>query len=101
MERWIKVATQDLPWTAGIRTCGTSVWLFSILNMTNVGLQFTQYAGYIGGARVGAFMAQNWVIAAMTATVVVALIWITVIGLRVGKWVHTRSAADSWWRRSR
>jgi amino acid transporter len=66
-----------------------NLWLFSILNMTNVGLQFTQYAGYIGGARVAAFMAQNWVIAAMTATVVVALIWITVIGLGVGKWVHT------------
>ena len=66
-----------------------NLWLFSILNMTNVGLQFTQYAGYIGGARVAAFMAQNWVIAAMTATVVVALIWITVIGLRIGKWVHT------------
>ena len=26
-----------------------NLWLFAILNMTNVGLQFTQYAGYILG----------------------------------------------------
>ena len=69
--QWVKLGLSDgmgfiVAW---------NLWLFSILNMTNVGLQFTQYAGYIGGARVAEFMAQNWVIAAMTATVVLALIW--------------------------
>ena len=57
--------------------------------MTNVGLQFTQYAGYLGGPRVGDLMAQSWVISATTAGVVGALVWITVVGLRVGKWVHS------------
>jgi amino acid transporter len=66
-----------------------NLWLFAILNMTNIGLQFTQYLGYIFGPRVAELMAQNWVITAMTAMVVVALVWITVVGLRVGKWVHT------------
>jgi amino acid transporter len=66
-----------------------NLWLFAILNMTNVGLQFTQYLGYIFGPRVGQFTAQNWVICAMTALVVGALVWITIVGLRVGKWVHT------------
>jgi amino acid transporter len=70
-----------------------NLWLFSILNMTNVGLQFTQYAGYIGGARVAEFMSQNWVISATTASVVVALVAITIVGLRVGKWVHTIGGA--------
>ncbi len=28
-----------------------NLWLFAILNMTNVGLQFTQYIGYIFGPR--------------------------------------------------
>jgi amino acid transporter len=57
--------------------------------MTNIGLQFTQYAGYIFGPRVAAFAAQNWVISGTTAIVIGALVWITIVGLRVGKWVHT------------
>jgi amino acid transporter len=66
-----------------------NLWLFAILNMTNVGLQLTQYLGYIFGPGVAEFMAQNWVISAAAALIIGALIWITVIGLRVGKWVHT------------
>src|SRR5687767_1986662 len=66
-----------------------NLWLFAILNMTNVGLQFTQYLGYIYGPRVAELMSQNWVISSTTAVVVGALIWITVVGLRVGKMVHT------------
>ena len=66
-----------------------NLWLFGILNMTNIGLQFTQYLGYIFGARVAAVMAQNWVIASASALVTCALVWITIVGLRVGKWVHT------------
>ena len=66
-----------------------NLWLFAILNMTNVGLQFTQYVGYIFGQRVAGVMSQNWVIASAAALVIGALVWITVLGLRVGKWVHT------------
>jgi glutamate:GABA antiporter len=64
------------------------LWLFAILNMTNVGLQFTQYLGYIFGPRVAEFAAQNWVICGTTALVVGALVSITIVGLQVGKWVH-------------
>jgi amino acid transporter len=66
-----------------------NLWLFAILNMTNIGLQFTQYIGYILGPDVAASMGDNRVIAATSALVVGALMWITVAGLRVGKWVHT------------
>ena len=66
-----------------------NLWLFAILNMTNVGLQFTQYVGYIFGPRVSEVMSQNWVIATTAAMVIGALMWITVVGLRLGKWVHT------------
>lgn len=66
-----------------------NLWLFTILNMTNVGLQVTQYLGYIFGDRVAAWTSQNWVISATTAVVVLALVWITIVGLRAGKWVHT------------
>ena len=66
-----------------------NLWLFTILNMTNIGLQFTQYLGYIFGPRVAEIAAQNWVICATTAVVVGALVAITIVGLRAGKWVHT------------
>ena len=66
-----------------------NLWLFAILNMTNIGLQFTQYLGYIFGPRVAAVMANNGVIASTTAIVIAALAWITIAGLRTGKWVHT------------
>ena len=65
-----------------------NLWLFAILNMTNIGLQFTQYLGYIFGPRAAALMAQNWVVALTTAVVVCALVGITIVGLQVGKWVH-------------
>src|SRR5687768_15213260 len=65
-----------------------NLWLFSILNMTNIGLQFTQYLGYIFGPEVARVMAQPWVIALMSALVTAGLVAITIAGLEVGKWVH-------------
>ena len=65
-----------------------NLWLFAILNMTNIGLQFTQYLGYIFGPRVATMMAQNWIIALTMAIVTAALVGITILGLHVGKWVH-------------
>ena len=66
-----------------------NLWLFSILNMTNIGLQFTQYLGYIFGPDVASVMADNRVIALATAVLVVALVGITTVGLQAGRWVHT------------
>ena len=66
-----------------------NLWLFSILNMTNVGLQLTQYLGYILGPRVAGVMAMNWVIAIAAALIIGGLVAITTLGLQVGKWVHT------------
>jgi amino acid transporter len=83
--QWVKLGFND---TVGF-IVGWNLWLFAILNMTNVGLQFTQYLGYIFGARVEAFLGQAWVTALMSALVVGALVWITLAGLRIGKWVHT------------
>jgi len=65
-----------------------NLWLFAILNMTNIGLQFTQYLGYIFGPQVATMMAQNWIIALTMAIVTAALVGITILGLHVGKWVH-------------
>src|SRR6185503_16415252 len=45
------------------------LWVFTILNMTNIGLQFTQYLGYIFGPTVAEFMSQTPVICITTAIV--------------------------------
>jgi amino acid transporter len=66
-----------------------NLWVFAILNMSNIGLQFTQYLGYIFGPRVAEFAANNWVICAASAIVIGALVWLTIVGLRIGRWVHT------------
>lgn len=66
-----------------------NLWLFAILNMTNVGLQFTQYAGYIIGPAADDVVTHRGVITAATALIVAALVWITIVGLQLGKWVHT------------
>ena len=65
-----------------------NLWLFAILNMTNIGLQFTQYVGYIFGPGAAEIMARPLVIAAVTAVVIGLLAWITTIGVRAGRWVH-------------
>ena len=47
-----------------------NLWLFAILNMTNIGLQFTQYLGYIFGPRVAELMAENVGRSSMTSAIV-------------------------------
>jgi amino acid transporter len=83
--QWAKLGINDM-WGFIV---AWDLWVFAILNMTNVGLQFTQYLGYIFGPRVAEFMSNGWVVCAMTALVVAALVWLTTIGLRFGRWVHT------------
>src|SRR5262245_38351523 len=65
-----------------------NLWLFAILNMTNVGLQFTQYAGYIFGPGAAAQISQTWVTVTTTGVIVAVLVLITLMGFQVGKWVH-------------
>ena len=83
--QWVKLGFNE---SAGFLVAW-NLWLFAILNMTNIGLQFTQYIGYIFGPRAAEIMAQSTVISAVTAVVVMVLVWITIAGLKVGKWVHT------------
>ena len=48
--QWAKIGFNE--WTGFI--VAWNLWLFAILNMTNIGLQFTQYLGYIFGPSVAA-----------------------------------------------
>ncbi len=65
-----------------------NLWLFAILNTSEIGLQVTQYIGYILGPGSEDLVSSKSFIGIASAAIIGALIVITVVGLGVGKWVH-------------
>lgn len=65
-----------------------NLWLFAILNTSEVGLQVTQYFRYIFGERSDALVSNAWFIGGTSVVVLGALAAITIRGLGIGKWVH-------------
>src|SRR5882672_1189809 len=65
-----------------------NLWLFAILNTSEIGLQITQYFHYILGPRGEALAANPLVVALVNVVVLTALVVLTVRGLSFGKWVH-------------
>ncbi len=65
-----------------------NLWLFAILNTSDVGLQVTQYVVYIVGPAGEWFTGSRWFVIAMSVVVMTALVALTVIGLGAGKWLH-------------
>lgn len=82
--QWAKLGFNDL---VGFMVAW-NLWLFAILNTSEIGLQLTQYVGYIVGPG-GEWLNQSpWFIGATNVVVIGVLVVITIIGLGVGKWVH-------------
>src|SRR4051812_47064807 len=69
-----------------------NLWLFAILNTSEIGLQVTQYLRYIVGSDEG-LTANQWFIAAVNLVIIGALVVLTIVGLGVGKWVHKTGGA--------
>ena len=65
-----------------------NLWLFAILNTSEIGLQLTEYLVYVAGSSSESLLSAPWFIACVNVIVIGALIVVTVIGLGVGKWVH-------------
>lgn len=82
--QWAKLGFNDL---LGFMV-GWNLWLFAILNTSEIGLQMTQYIVYIAGPSSESLTSEPWFIAAVNIIVIGALVVITIIGLGVGKWVH-------------
>ena len=82
--QWAKLGFNDL---IGFLVAW-NLWLFAILNTSEVGLQVTQYLSYIIGPGSEWLTANVWFIGAVNTAIIGVLIYITVIGLGVGKWVH-------------
>lgn len=65
-----------------------NLWLMAILNTSEIGLQLTQYITYIIGPEREWLTSSPWFIGLANLLIISALVFVTVIGLGVGKWVH-------------
>jgi amino acid transporter len=87
--QWAKLGFSDL---TGFLVAW-NLWLFAILNTSEIGLQVTQYIGYIIGPGGEWLTASKSFIAIVTAAVIGALIVVATVGLGIGKWVHKAGGA--------
>ncbi len=70
-----------------------NLWLFAILNASEIGLQVTQYLRYVLGPRAAALTADKALIGAVSLAMIGALVVLTIVGLGAGKWVHKAGGA--------
>ena len=82
--QWAKLGLNDL---MGFLVAW-NLWLFAILNTSEIGLQITQYLRYIVGPSIDPLVNNPLFIGAASAVMIGALVLITTVGLGVGKWVH-------------
>src|SRR5262245_17141929 len=82
--QWAKLGFNDL---TGFLVAW-NLWLFAILNTSEIGLQITQYFHYLMPAERAAMMANNGVVALVNILILGTLVLVTIRGLSLGKWVH-------------
>jgi len=70
-----------------------NLWLFAILNTSEIGIQVTQYIGYIIGPSRDWLTQSRWFTGLVSLLIIAALVLISTIGLGVGKWVHKAGGA--------
>jgi amino acid transporter len=70
-----------------------NLWLFAILNTSEIGLQLTQYVRYMTGPRGEWLTSSPWFVTAANTVVLTALVIVTVRGLSIGKWLHKAGGA--------
>jgi len=82
--QWAKLGFNDL---VGFMVA-FNLWLFAILNTSEIGLQITQYVSYVIGPEGEWLNSSPLAIGATNVIVIGTLVIITIVGLGVGKWVH-------------
>ena len=65
-----------------------NLWLFAILNTSEIGLQVTQYVKYVVGPGAEWLTDSKWFNGAVSLVIICLLVFLTTVGLGVGKWVH-------------
>src|ERR1041385_5919886 len=82
--QWAKLGFNDL---IGFMVAW-NLWLFAILNTSEIGLQITQYLSYIIGPKGDWLTGTKWFTGVVSFVTITFLVLLTVVGLGVGKWVH-------------
>ena len=70
-----------------------NLWLFAILNTSEIGLQVTQYLQYILGPGSEGLTGNKAFIGLVSFALIGALVWLATVGLGIGKWVHKAGGA--------
>jgi glutamate:GABA antiporter len=70
-----------------------NLWLFAILNTSEIGLQITQYLRYVLGPSSEGLTSSPWFIGLVNLAMIGGLVLLTTVGLGVGKWVHKAGGA--------
>jgi len=65
-----------------------NLWLYVIVNTSEVGLQTATFLGYALGPSAAWMTQSSWFVAGATLVILCALVAVSTIGLSVGKWVH-------------
>src|SRR5262245_49784830 len=82
--QWAKLAFN--PFTGFL--VAWNLGLFAILNVSEIGIQVTQYLGHALSGNGERLMQVKWFIVVSTVVVLGALVWLSIRGLSIGKWVH-------------
>jgi glutamate:GABA antiporter len=64
-----------------------NLWLYVIVNTSEVGLIATNFVAYALGPRAGWLTTSNWVVGLVALLVIGLLVSIAIVGLGVGKWI--------------
>ncbi len=69
-----------------------NLWLFVILNTSEIGLQAATSLSYALGPRAAWMAGSKWFIALLNSAIIGILVLVAILGLGVGKWVHKAGA---------
>src|SRR5215216_1867528 len=69
-----------------------NLWLFVILNTSEIGLQAATSLAYALGPKAAWVASSKWLISLISVTIIGMLVVISTLGLGVGKWVHKAGA---------
>src|SRR5689334_7364631 len=69
-----------------------NLWLFVILNTSEIGLQATTSLAYALGPRAAWMAETKWLIGLLSGVIIGGLMLVAVLGLGVGKWIHKAGA---------
>jgi len=65
-----------------------NLWLYVILNTSEIGLQSATYLSYALGSSAAWMTSSTWFVVLATFVILALMVTVSTIGLSVGKWVH-------------